>query len=520
MSGFLPVDHAARERARADHATSLVLEAGAGTGKTTLLVDRIEALLRSGRARLDEIAAVTFTENAATSMKLRLRERLERARAEAALPAAERERVSRALDVIERASVSTIHALCARILQERPLECGVVPGFQVADEALADALFAAAWEEWLGERLAGGDDVLLDALDRGIPLEGVNGWGERSSLRGLARTLVEQRDLEPLLAERPFAAEAARAELLEQGERARALAALGPGGRQPRRAAPAARRARRGRALPRGRRARAAPARARGDPGQLRLQAELALGRGARRGPGDRRLDEGGARGAGARRAGPRCTAASCAALRDVVALYERRKAQRGVLDFLDLLLKTRDALRDQPGAARTGSRGASRCVLIDEFQDTDPLQVEIAAAARGAAAGRRSWWWATPSSRSTASGAPRCACSASWSRARRRRRDGAVLHLVQNFRSRPGDPALREPRLRRADPGLGRGRPAAVRADRAAARAAGGALRRRAALPGAGERGGRGPARGRGRRPRDVPRARSPAAARRCATR
>ncbi|HWW92599.1 MAG TPA: UvrD-helicase domain-containing protein, partial [Vicinamibacteria bacterium] len=65
---FRPVDHEARARARSDFATSLVVEAGAGTGKTTLLVDRIEALVCSGTARLTEIAAVTFTENAATTM--------------------------------------------------------------------------------------------------------------------------------------------------------------------------------------------------------------------------------------------------------------------------------------------------------------------------------------------------------------------------------------------------------------------------------------------------------------------
>ena len=70
---FVPVDQEARERARREHGTSFVLEAGAGTGKTTLLVDRIEWLVRTGRARLEEVAAVTFTENAATTMKLRLR---------------------------------------------------------------------------------------------------------------------------------------------------------------------------------------------------------------------------------------------------------------------------------------------------------------------------------------------------------------------------------------------------------------------------------------------------------------
>src|SRR5512140_3170990 len=96
-----PADEQARERARRDHETSLVIEAGAGTGKTTLLVDRIEALVRSGRARLDQIAAVTFTENAAVTMKLRLRERLESARADAALAATERARVADALELLE-----------------------------------------------------------------------------------------------------------------------------------------------------------------------------------------------------------------------------------------------------------------------------------------------------------------------------------------------------------------------------------------------------------------------------------
>src|SRR6185369_3148547 len=166
MSGA-PVDRDARAEARDDHGTSLVLEAGAGTGKTTLLIDRMEALVRSGHARLEEIAAVTFTENAATTMKLRLRERLERARADAAVPEAERRRAALALDVLERAQVSTIHALCAAILAERPLECGVVPGFRTADEAETDLLFSAAWEEWLADRLVKGDDVLLEALDSG-----------------------------------------------------------------------------------------------------------------------------------------------------------------------------------------------------------------------------------------------------------------------------------------------------------------------------------------------------------------
>jgi ATP-dependent helicase/nuclease subunit A len=127
--------------------------------------------------------------------------------------------------VLERAPISTIHALCAAMLQERPLECGVVPGFRMADETEADVLFAEAWEEWLTERLTGSDDVLMEALDAEIPLEGQNQYGERSSLRGLARQLVEQRDLKPLVAEAESDPQAARAELLARASRGRELAA-------------------------------------------------------------------------------------------------------------------------------------------------------------------------------------------------------------------------------------------------------------------------------------------------------
>ncbi len=434
MSGFRPVDEDSRERARRDHATSLVLEAGAGTGKTTLLVDRIEAIVRTGAARLEEIAAVTFTENAATTMKLRLRERLERARSSAGTPAKERERVAAALDVLERASVSTIHALCAQILQERPLECGVLPGFRMADEAQADALFAEAWEEWLGERLVGGDDVLLDALDRGIPLEG-DGWGERTSLRGLARTLLDQRDLAPVAADGAFSPEAARQELVAKGTRGRELAAA----------------VREGDSL----------------GGRLERLGEFAEASRFLSGdglvhhllalesiqsnfgykphwPSAEALAEGRAIAAWTKEARTTWTAAHGAdlhgrlvrALSGVASLYDRKKAERGVLDFLDLLLRARDALRDHAGV-REWFRRRFLFLVIDEFQDTDPLQVEIARLLAG-----------------DRPGAFVVVGDAKQSIYRFRRAEvrlfrelirnaesspgGAVLHLVQNFRSRP----------------------------------------------------------------------------------
>jgi ATP-dependent helicase/nuclease subunit A len=434
MSRFRPVDEEARERARRDHATSLVIEAGAGTGKTTLLVDRIEAIVRAGRARLEQIAAVTFTENAATTMKLRLRERLENARALADLPQAERERVEAALEVLERASVSTIHALCAEILQERPLECGVLPGFRMADEAQADALFAEAWEEWLAERLTGGDDVLLDALDRGIPLE-ADGWGERTSLRGLARMLLEQRDLEPATAASGFDPEAARTELVAKAARGRELADQ----------------AKEGDTL----------------AGHLRLLGEFAEASRFLSGPelsahlfsirvipqnfgfrphwpSPELLAEGRsiatwtkqARATWGRAASAELHGRLVAALSGVGAIYERKKTERGVLDFLDLLLKARNALRDHAGV-RDWFRRRFVFLVIDEFQDTDPLQVEIA---QLVAADRPGALVVVGDAKQSIYRFRRAEVRL-FSRLVERARKGdaaGVVHLTQSFRSRP----------------------------------------------------------------------------------
>ena len=376
MSGR-PTDESERERVRRELERSLVVEAGAGTGKTTLLVDRIEALVRSGTARLDEIAAVTFTENAATTMKLRLRERLESARASPAAPADERSRAAAALEVLERANVSTIHALCAALLQERPLECGVLPGFRMADEAEADVLFAAAWEEWLGERLTRGDELLIEALDREIPLEAETSWGERTSLRGLARMLIEQRDLEPLAAEGTFDPAAAREELLACAARGAALAATArEGDRLAAQLVLLATFAEQARFLT-------------GDALAAHLLAlpTIPSSSGFKpHWPSPASLAEGREIAAWTKEARAAWTAGRGAdlhgrlvrALRGVVELYESRKAQGGVLDFLDLLVRTRDALRDR-ASVREYFQRRFRFLIIDEFQDTDPLQVEVA---------------------------------------------------------------------------------------------------------------------------------------------
>jgi len=430
-----PADHADRERARRSRGETLVLEAGAGTGKTTLLVDRIESLVLEGDARVTEIAAVTFTENAAATLKLRLRERLERARARPELPADARERATAAIDTLERAQVSTIHALCAALLQERPLECGVVPGFRTADEAQAEALFAEAWDEWLAARLDASDPVLAEAVRAEIPLMGVAGYGESSSLRGLARTLLWQRDLRPLTSEAAPDPVLWRGELVEQAVRARAL------------------------------REAAVPGDALADA-LLRVES---FAESCRFLTGDalleRLLNVPKVRKDVGRRANWR-TAEALAAARDLVAWvldaetrwrgalgshlhaeltrslagvlarYEEKKRHAGLLDYVDLLVRTRDALRDRE-SVRAHARARFRFLLIDEFQDTDPLQVEIAELLAAGEPGRLVVVGDAKQSiyrfrRADVALFARLAAQA------RVRPGHAVLRLFQNFRSRP----------------------------------------------------------------------------------
>jgi len=70
-------DASARERIRRDLGDTLFVEAGAGSGKTTALVDRVVALVTTGTAELREIAAVTFTEKAGTELRDRVRRELQ-----------------------------------------------------------------------------------------------------------------------------------------------------------------------------------------------------------------------------------------------------------------------------------------------------------------------------------------------------------------------------------------------------------------------------------------------------------
>ena len=106
-----PVDQTARDEIITRLDRNACVEAGAGTGKTTVLVDRIVELVSTRRVTIDELAVITFTEKAAAELSTRVRDALER-RAKAAT-GEQRERLLAAARDLYRAEIETIHSFAA-----------------------------------------------------------------------------------------------------------------------------------------------------------------------------------------------------------------------------------------------------------------------------------------------------------------------------------------------------------------------------------------------------------------------
>ena len=141
QGGFTPRDNVQRDRIRESLDETLFVEAGAGTGKTTSLVDRVMKLVSSGATTLDRIAAITFTNAAAAELRDRIRQSLESADSNTTLSDEERERCSRGVQDLDQASIQTLHSFASSILMERPLEAGLPPSFEVMDEIAGDLDF-------------------------------------------------------------------------------------------------------------------------------------------------------------------------------------------------------------------------------------------------------------------------------------------------------------------------------------------------------------------------------------------
>src|SRR5450631_621204 len=159
--------------------TSFFLEASAGTGKTTQLIDQIVRCVGAG-TKLEGVVAVTFTHAAAGEMRLRLREELGKAGQSSA--------------DLELAFVGTIHAFCARLLRERPVEAGVDPRFVELDQEAAAKLFAGVFRRWVEHRLSAPNPVLRRALTRLTWRDDGEGRDPLASLRKAAWSLIEWRD--------------------------------------------------------------------------------------------------------------------------------------------------------------------------------------------------------------------------------------------------------------------------------------------------------------------------------------
>src|SRR5690348_2558508 len=182
-----PPDQDQRDAAIAERYRNVLVDAGAGTGKTTILVNRLVELVapsRDGRAiPISRIAAITFTRKAAGELRLRIRERL-LAELSGAKPGTAREaQLREAIADLDTAYVGTIHSFADRLLRLRPVEAKLSPSYEISedDEELVHEAFSillhavqngtlAAELEYTGavERGDEATQTVLDALDAGL----------------------------------------------------------------------------------------------------------------------------------------------------------------------------------------------------------------------------------------------------------------------------------------------------------------------------------------------------------------
>jgi ATP-dependent exoDNAse (exonuclease V) beta subunit len=187
MRGPAP-DQAHRDRVVTDLGSTLFVEAGAGSGKTTALVDRVVELVRTGTVELRAVAAITFTEKAGAELRDRLRQRLEALVDDQSVTAVERERCREAVDQLDGSAIGTLHAFAQRILAENPIEAGLPPRIEVTDEVSSDLAFQRRWEGFRDELLE------LPELGRSLLLLFAGGVGIEA-LRALAVAFDQNWDL-------------------------------------------------------------------------------------------------------------------------------------------------------------------------------------------------------------------------------------------------------------------------------------------------------------------------------------
>ncbi|NLG85237.1 MAG: UvrD-helicase domain-containing protein [Firmicutes bacterium] len=348
-------------RAAADCEHDVLVSAGAGTGKTRVLVARYVFLLLLGGYRPAQIATITFTNKAAREMRERIGGALVALGEEFPTAAA-------ALAELDLAPIQTIHAFCLRLIREEPLSGGVVPGSDVLEEGAAKILLGAACEDALATALnrlpaMEGLDELLSCFGRRRLLNLLAEVHEAARVKGidLAAVGAEEAGENPAQVGEELlrfwdALTGLPAEELPAGTK-KALALL------VRRKDDLAALVRRGEEDPLFLKElesllgslRAPACRGLVEEGKLllgRLRRSLAMAKAARIGP------------------------VFCALLRLAGEAYEAEKRRRGAVDFADLEIFARKLLKQED--VRHRLRARYPVLLIDEFQDTNPLQWAI----------------------------------------------------------------------------------------------------------------------------------------------
>ena len=132
-----------------DADTNFLVRASAGAGKTTSLVARLEALVRTG-VPIGDLTAITFTRKAAGEMKERLFERLQMLQHKAPAGSDDAQRLRQGLDDLSQCFVGTIHSFCARLLREFPLQAGLPPDFDMElDGREIEEMKRRAWQQYM-----------------------------------------------------------------------------------------------------------------------------------------------------------------------------------------------------------------------------------------------------------------------------------------------------------------------------------------------------------------------------------
>jgi ATP-dependent helicase/nuclease subunit A len=389
-------DQEARESATTRFDTNLVVTAGAGTGKTAILIERALNLLGSGHATLDSLALITFTDKAAAELRVRLGGGLDRLLRRASgrpLDASDRHDADRAwrwlrsqgipeeairarcleaLASLDAASVGTIHAFCFDLLRRHPREAGIDPHAAAADDAGLDRIFDDAWDGFLKgeEGPRGSAAAWRDALGANVLPETIREMGRTLARFTLPEAALAAQPAAPIAAVLRETLEATRREVHEVLARATGIA--------PRMSA----------LFAMAQDALETLLRDGLDAAQARALSEATAAFPSLPATGARL---GGASGDEVRRAASsalgllrmlsrvdeEAIAAAHDRARALAHQAQRRVLSSGVIPF-DAMLRLARALLAGHAQVRRRVAARFRQVLVDEFQDTDPLQYEV----------------------------------------------------------------------------------------------------------------------------------------------